>query len=183
MLSKLSSFALIASALESNPPSWDTSKVKIFEAGDPDTQSVLDSIHATQGGMDPINNGQFNNNRYALLFKQGQHNVNVDIGYYVSVHGLGRSPYDTTLGNMMVLNSAYDFTIGALNNFWRSAENVHVVPNGPMIWAVSQASPLRRTVIDGDLQLFHYTGGPAAGYASGGYMADVQVKGKIASGS
>jgi hypothetical protein len=110
--------------------------------------------------------------------------VNVDIGYYVSVHGLGRSPTDTTLGNMMVLNSAYDFTIGALNNFWRSAENVHVVPQGgPMIWAVSQASPLRRTVIDGDLSLFHYTGGPAAGYASGGYMADVKVNGKISSGS
>jgi hypothetical protein len=141
MLSKLSSLVLVTSALEPNPPQWDVSHVKIFEAGDANfnsTQTVLDSIHATQGGMDPVNNGQFNSNRYALLFKEGQHNVNVDIGYYVSVHGLGKSPLDTTLGNMMVLDSAYDFTIGALNNFWRSAENVHVTPQGgPMIWAVS----------------------------------------------
>jgi hypothetical protein len=133
--------------------------------------------------MDPVNNGQFNSNRYALLFKQGHHKVNVDIGYYVSVHGLGRSPTDASLDNMMVLNSAYDFTIGALNNFWRSAENVHVLAKeGPMIWAVSQASPLRRTVVDGDLNLFDYTGGASAGYASGGYMADVKVNGKINAG-
>ena len=59
-----------------------------------------------------------------------------------------------------------------------------MVPNeGTMVWAVSQASPLRRTVVDGNLSLFHYTGGPAAGYASGGYMADVKVNGKISSGS
>ena len=113
------------------------------------------------------------------------HDVSVDLGYYVSVHGLGRSPLDTTLGNLMVLNSAYDFTIGALNNFWRSAENVHVVKKEgePMTWAVSQASPLRRTVIDGDLNLFHYNAGAGAGYASGGYMADVKVNGKISSGT
>jgi hypothetical protein len=133
--------------------------------------------------MYPVNNGQFTLNRYALLFKQGFHNVTLDIGYYVSVHGLGRSPLDTTLGSMMVLNSAEDFSIGALNNFWRSAENVHVVPEGGiMTWAVSQAAPLRRTIIDGDLNLFHSTGGPA-GYASGGFMADVKVTGKIDSGS
>lgn len=84
----------------------------------------------------------------------------------------------------MTVDSADDFTIGALNNFWRSAENVHVVPNGPMIWAVSQAAPLRRAVIDGDLNLFHYTDGqPAAGYASGGFMADVKISGTVSSGS
>jgi hypothetical protein len=99
MLSKLS-FALVVSALEPNPPFWDTDKVKIFTPGDLDAQSVLDSVHATQGGMYPPNNGQFSFNRYALLFKQGKHDVTVDIGYYVSVHGLGRSPADTELGTM-----------------------------------------------------------------------------------
>ena len=90
MLSKLSTFILATSALEPNPPAWDKDHVKVFEPNDLDAQSILDQIHSTQGGMDPVNNGQFNSNRYALLFKQGQHNVNVDIGYYVSVHGLGR---------------------------------------------------------------------------------------------
>lgn len=51
-----------------------------------------------------------------------------------------------------------------------------------MTWAVSQASPLRRTVIDGNLNLFYSNGG-AAGYASGGFMSDVKVNGKISSGS
>jgi len=53
-----------------------------------------------------------------------------------------------------------------------------------MIWAVSQASPLRRIVVDGDLNLYNYNP-PAqgAGYASGGFMADVKVTGKINSGS
>lgn len=118
------------------------------------------------------------------MFHPGQHNVNVDLGYYVSVHGLGASPTDTVLGNLMVLNADNDFTNGALSNFWRSAENVKVTPNGPMIWAVSQAAPLRRTVVEGDLNLFHVSPGQqAGGYASGGFMADVQVTGTVTSGS
>ncbi len=43
-----------------------------------------------------------------------------------------------------------------------------------MTWAVSQASPMRRVQVDGDLHLFD-----GAGYASGGYMSDVKVNGKI----
>lgn len=101
------------------------------------------------------------------------------------MHGLGKSPYDTTIGNVMVLNGDYDMTGGALANFWRSAENFHMIPDGgPMIWAVSQASPLRRAVVEGDLNLFHYNPpNPGAGYASGGFMADVKVMGTVTSGS
>jgi len=46
-------------------------------------------------------------------------------------------------------------------NFWRIAENFYTKPtqtwNGipnSMLWAVSQASPLRRVIIDGNLQLY-----------------------------
>jgi hypothetical protein len=82
-----------------------------------------------------------------------------------------------------VLNGSDDYTNGALDNFWRSAENVKVTPKGGvMTWAVSQAVPLRRLIVEGDLNLFASTGGPA-GYASGGYMADIYVSGKIISGS
>ena len=119
----------VASALEPNPPTWDTDRVKIFEPGNESvTQPILDSIHATQGGQHPSFNGEFSDNRYALLFKPGQHNVNVDLGFYCSVHGLGKNPYDTTIGNLQVLNGSEDYQGGALANFWRSAENVHVVP-------------------------------------------------------
>ena len=52
-----------------------------------------------------------------------------------------------------------------------------------MLWAVSQASPLRRVIIEGNLQLYQHNSGAAAGYASGGYMSDVSVSGAVHSGS
>lgn len=52
------------------------------------------------GGKTPDAHGQFSKNRYALFFEPGVHNVNVDVGYYVTVHGLGRAPTDTTLNNL-----------------------------------------------------------------------------------
>lgn len=53
-----------------------------------------------------------------------------------------------------------------------------------MIWAASQASPLRRMIVEGDLDLFQYNyPEPAAGYASGGYMSDMTVTGNITSGT
>jgi hypothetical protein len=56
----------------------------------------------------------------------------------------------------MVQNGDFSMEVGALNNFWRGAENVHVAPAAgtPLLWAVSQACPLRRIHVDGDLQLF-----------------------------
>lgn len=102
--------------------------------------------------------------------------MNVDVGFYVTVHGLGKVPTDTTLGRLTTQNGSHDPHNGALCNFWRSAENVHVPSS--VTWAVSQASPIRRLVIDGNLQL-HQNGA----YSSGGYMSDCTVKGKVSSGS
>jgi hypothetical protein len=46
-----------------------------------------------------------------------------------------------------------------------------------MLWAVSQASPLRRVHVLHDLHLFQYVPpAAAAGYSSGGYMANCQVR-------
>ena len=63
----------------------------------------------------------------------------MDIGYYVSVYGLGSIPNDTDIANITALNSAEDYHTGALNNFWRSAENFYTNVSGgpPMTWAVS----------------------------------------------
>ena len=82
------------------------------------------------------------------------------------------------------------FTGGALDTFWRSAENFETNPTYKwptttgMLWAVSQASPLRRVSVNADLSLYQYV--PpygAAGYASGGYMSDSKVSGSVTSGS
>jgi hypothetical protein len=51
------------------------------------------------------------------------------------------------------------------------------------VWAVSQAAPLRRVVINGNLDLYEYNYGTHAGYSSGGYIADLTVTGGIYAGS
>jgi len=43
----------------------------------------------TLSGHDPSNHGQFSTNRYAFLFKPGQYDIDVPVGYYTSIHGLG----------------------------------------------------------------------------------------------
>ena len=58
--------------------------------------------------------------------------------------------------------------------FWRSAENFET---SGTTWAVSQAAPLRRAIINGGLSLSQ------RGYSSGGYLGDVIVNGNVASGS
>ena len=65
-----------------------------------------------------------------------------------------------------------------LTNFWRSVENLTVIPsvNSTMVWGVSQAAPLRRVYIKGNLQLFD------KGYASGGFLADSKIEGTVSSG-
>jgi hypothetical protein len=79
--------------------------------------------------------------------------------------------------------------MGALDNFWRSAENFSVTSSKTWnnhvttLWAVSQAAPLRKVHVTGNLDLYQYNSGGFAGYASGGYMADVTVTGGIYSGS
>jgi hypothetical protein len=65
-------------------------------------------------------------------------------------------------------------SLGALQNFWRSAENVKVSNKWKTFtWAVSQSSPIRSIEVDGDLILGD------KGYASGGFMANMNVSGKI----
>jgi hypothetical protein len=57
-------------------------------------------------------------------------------------------------------------------------ENITITPaiDSTMVWGVSQAAPLRRVHIKGNLQLFD------KGYASGGFLVDSKVEGRITSG-
>jgi hypothetical protein len=64
-----------------------------------------------------------------------------------------------------------------LCNFWRAVENLAVEPaKDTMIWGVSQASPMRRVHVKGNLQLYD------KGYASGGFLADSRVDGTVNAG-
>jgi hypothetical protein len=176
----LISFFLHAVCEEPNPPNWP-SNVYVFDASTSSkTQGIIDQIFSELGGHNPPFHGQWSNSRYALLFKPGVHNVNVNVGYYTSVIGLGKTPSDTRISTLKCENGDFDYTGGALDNFWRSVENF---ATGYTLWAVSQACPMRRLQIDGNLDLFQYNSGCCAGYASGGYLADSVIRGTITSGS
>jgi hypothetical protein len=135
-------------------------------------QAVIDTIFARQS----VRRSEFSKNRYALLFKSGKYDLDVKVDYYMQVLGLGESPEDVIITGAVRSNTTHGNSV--LTNFWRSVENLTVIPtvNSTMVWGVSQAAPLRRVWIKGNLQLFD------KGYASGGFLADSKVDGTITSG-
>lgn len=134
-------------------------------------QHIVDSIYTLQSQSE----SEFNENRFALLFKPGRYQLNVKVGYYTSVMGLGQSPDDVEImgGVQAIAPPTYHGSV--LINFWRSVENLSVVPldNATNKWAVSQAAPMRRVHVKGDLQLHDY------GAASGGFLSDSKIDGKV----
>ncbi len=139
---------------------------------------------------------QFGTQRYALLFEPGTYGTSTDplnfqVGYYTTVAGLGLSPKDVVInGSIDVYNQCFGSNnCIALDNFWRSLSNLTInvtTPNAGCytgeFWAVSQAAPLRRVNINGQVTLMDYCTGPS--YASGGFIADSSFNGsQIISGS
>lgn len=146
---------------------------------------------------------EFGTNRYALLFKPGRYgdNVNIDVkvGYYMQVLGLGESPDDVVIiGAVRTQDAPLVYrnhpdqvhqVSGALKIFWRSCENLSIVPTlgsigypgeipkDQNVWAVSQAAPLRRVHIIGSLRLFEI------GWSSGGFLANSKIENQTISGS
>lgn len=183
----------MASFGEPNPPVWP-STVKVYGPGDDATATAdVNQAFATNGGHNPANHGQFSDQRYAFLFKPGSYNVDVPVGYYTTVHGLGESPTDvkfTSQKGVHCEEGAYEIDLGALDTFWRGAENFQNNANYPwfaaggMLWAASQAAGVRRIQQNGDMILFMYRppNGPAD-YASGGYLSNSEITGKVTSGS
>ncbi|WP_244223337.1 hypothetical protein [Amycolatopsis circi] len=152
--------------------------VHIFDPGMPSAtiQAQLDKDFEVQKDTQTA---QFGSGRVAHLFKPGTYAVHDNVGFYTSVAGLGQNPDDVQINGDITVDAFNESDQGsALQNFWRSAENLAVTPSsGSDRWAVSQAAPFRRMDIKGGLQLF-----PASyGYASGGYVADTRVSGQAAS--
>ncbi|WP_188277646.1 RICIN domain-containing protein [Streptomyces sp. CBMA152] len=163
--------------VDTAPPTGDTPdlgpNVSVF---DPSMSSAAIQSRLNQVfGQQETN--QFGAQRYALLFKPGSYNVDANVGFYTQVAGLGLSPDAVTI-NGAVHAEADWFQGNATQNFWRSAENLSVTPNGGSDrWAVSQAAPYRRMHVRGDLQL------DDGGWSSGGFIADSKIDGQVRSGS
>ena len=134
-------------------------------------QAHIDAVHARlEHGYD----GQFSSERFALLLLPGDYPLTVKVGYYTSVCGLGASPEDVTVDRIYVSNEVLSDE-NATCTFWRSIENITVREDA--VWAVSQATSLRRMNFLGDLKLSY------SGWSSGGFLANSRVAGSVDPGS
>nr|WP_294170172.1 adenylyl cyclase [uncultured Sphingomonas sp.] len=134
-------------------------------------QARLNSIFREQ------ERAHFTDRRYAVLLKPGRYALDVNVGFFTQVAGLGAMPGDVVIDGHV--HAEADWRGGmALVNFWRGVENMAVrPPDGRDRWAVSQAAPYRRMHLQGDLAL------DDGGWSSGGFMADCRIDGTIRSGS
>ncbi|MFD5363592.1 coagulation factor 5/8 type domain-containing protein [Streptomyces tendae] len=144
--------------------------VIVFDPSTANIQGRLDEVFKQQ------ESAQFGTGRYALLFKPGTYSgLNAQLGFYTSIAGLGLSPDDTTINGDVTVDAGW-FDGNATQNFWRSAENLALVPvSGTNRWAVSQAAPFRRMHVRGGLNLAP----DGYGWASGGYIADSRIDGTV----
>lgn len=147
--------------------------VHVFDPSMPDMQSRLDAIFATQ------ESAEFGPGRHALLFKPGTYNLDVRVGFYTHVAGLGMSPDDVVITG--AVRSTAEWKNGnATCNFWRGMENLAIKPtrgDNTNVWAVSQATFMRRVRVMGDIALWD------GGWSSGGFIADSRIDGTVNSGS
>ncbi|WP_051192431.1 glycosyl hydrolase family 28-related protein [Butyrivibrio sp. VCB2001] len=149
--------------------------VYIFTPEDEQTkiQETLDRIYSVQ------ETAQFEDNRYAVYFMPGTYNVSADVGFYTQLSGLGVLPTDTKIAAANTyarwLSNPQNLH-NATCNFWRSIENIEM--QSDTVWAVSQATDMRRVQVDGNLTLHD-----DYGWASGGFLADSKVTGLVDSGT
>lgn len=151
------------------------SNVVIFDPGM--AQSTIQAqINTIFNGQQ---NSQFGNGRFAILFKPGTYNVDIPVGFYTQVLGLGALPDQVTITNQVHSDPVLPNN-SALQNFWRGVENFAVTPpGGGMAWAVSQAVPFRRMHVRNNNLVLHLNGG----FSSGGWISDSVIDFDVNSGS
>ena len=156
--------------------------MRIFDPTGPtaEMQAAIDRVYATQ------EHSEFGSDRYAFLFLPGEYHLDIPVGFYTDVRGLGATPDAVHITGNVHADASLPHN-NATCTFWRSVENFAVTPTGggtpavapgTMRWAVSQAVPMRRMHIEGNLALHQ-----DHGWASGGWMSDTLVDGTVDSGT
>jgi Peptidase inhibitor family I36 len=171
------------------PPTSDTPdfgpNVTIFEPGTP-SATVQAKVDAAFNAQLRSPTAQFGGQRHTFLFKPGRYSAFINVGFYTAVAGLGQNPDDVTIQGAINVDSGWNFgdERNATQNFWRSVENLAIEPNGGTNrWAVSQAAPMRRVHVRGNLVMGPSNQDFGQGYSSGGYIADSKIDGVVATGS
>jgi hypothetical protein len=146
---------------------------------------------------------QFGTQRYSIFFEPGTYGSAADpldfqVGFYTQVAGLGAQPGQVVInGAINVFNQSIDGSSDGTDNFWRSLSNLTLNVDLPQaapayapdpadpygdgcdnttdMWAVSQAAPVRRVIVNGPFTLQDYCS--PTGYVSGGFMADDEFNG------
>jgi hypothetical protein len=85
-----------------------------------DIQNKVNSVYSAQ------QNNQFGTARYALLFKPGTYAVDVNVGFYTQVLGLGALPDQVSI-TQEVHSEPVLADNNATQNFWRGLENFSTV--------------------------------------------------------
>ena len=139
-------------------------------------QAQIDRVYKLQ------QQSEFGSDRNALLFLPGEYKLDVPVGFYTEVIGLGVSPDAVHITGNVHSDASHDHN-NATCTFWRGVEGFSVTPSGgtvkdTMQWAVSQAVPFRRMHVLGSMVLHQNNG-----WASGGWMSDSLVDGNVGSGT
>jgi len=135
-------------------------------------QQTIDKVYTEQ------QHAEFGSSRYAFLLMPGKYNLDIPVGFYTQVLGLGASPDDVRVTGDVHADAASKNN-NATTTFWRGVEGFSVVPaGGTMQWAVSQAIAARRMHVLGNMVLHQ-----KRGWASGGWLSDSLVDGTVDSGT
>jgi hypothetical protein len=169
------------------PPTGGSLGPNVYVFTPSESLSTIESTLNTIANEQASN--QFGTQRFAVLFEPGTYGstsspLDFNVGYYESVAGLGQNPGAVVInGTVDVYNQCSGSTCNATTNFWRSLSNLTInvtgltgCYTGDDFWAVSQAAPMRRVHVNGNLSLMDYcTGSPD--WASGGFIADSEFTG------
>jgi len=195
----LSGFALSLMACQiaiaAPPPNPFGPNVYIFDPSMnvSDINSQIQKIYTQTNNTNNYWQSDFSDNRYAFIFMPGKYGtaatpVDVKVGTYTSVLGVGKSPNDVLITGAVRTQDRANLG-GVTTVFWRSVENLAItptlgsltdggIPKNQNVWAVSQASPMRRVrILNGDLRLNDVS------WSSGGLLADSRIDGTVYSGT
>jgi hypothetical protein len=147
--------------------------------GQDELQAAVDSVFAEmeQGG-------QFSDKRRAILLMPGDYgNLKIPVSWYTTVSGVGLNPSDVQIGGISSVDAYPGSKRGSLENFWKAVEGLSLNEDSTL-WSISQGASMRRCIVQGDLWLSETDeqqgeDGANHHYASGGFLADVEVNGEV----
>ncbi len=170
----LVSLPLGVAQLSKQPASPFGPNVDVFTPNMPRAamQARIDQVYAEQ------QHREFGSGRYAFLFLPGDYHLDIPVGFYTQVLGLGASPDAVHITGNVHADASLPKN-NATCTFWRAAEGFSVTPTaGSLQWATSQAVAFRRMHVHGDMVLHQNRG-----WASGGWIADSKIDGNVDSGT